>query len=83
MAKVTDLQNQLKAIQGQMLDNHLNSILTIKKIMSPEQFTGYMALKKEKELKMHHGPKDGFGKGRDGHDHWGDKGKKEDEGNKD
>jgi len=53
MSKINDLQNQLKTIQGQMADNHLNSLLAVKKILTPEQFAGFMALKKEKELKMH------------------------------
>jgi Spy/CpxP family protein refolding chaperone len=73
MNKVNDLQAQFKTIQGQMLDNHLNSLLEVKKVMTPEQFAGFMALKKERELKMHHGRKDG-------HNHWADKGKDGDKG---
>ncbi|MBF0571084.1 MAG: Spy/CpxP family protein refolding chaperone [Candidatus Omnitrophica bacterium] len=78
MNKVNDLQNKLKTIQAQMVDNRLNSILDIKKILTPEQYAGYMALKREKELMMHmghdkFGHKDGFGKDREVHKHWGDK----------
>jgi len=72
MAKINDLQAQMKTIQGQMLDNHLNSILAIKKIMTPEQFAGFMALKKERMMKKHmmghgkFGHRDGFDKDHDG-----------------
>ena len=71
MAKIKDIQAQLKAIQSQMVDNHLNSILEIKKIMTPEQFAGYMALEKAERMMMHDdhgkfGPKEGMGKMGDG-----------------
>jgi Spy/CpxP family protein refolding chaperone len=83
MSKINDIQAQLKTIQAQMVDNHLNSLLEIKKILTPEQFAGYMALEKAKKLMMHRhhrfGHKDGFGKDGDGH-HWGDKDKDGDEG---
>lgn len=66
MAKITDLQNQLKVTQAQMADNQLSSMLQIKKIMTPEQFAGFMALKKERKLMghKHHpfGPKCAWGK---------------------
>jgi len=65
MAKINDIQAQLKTIQAQMVDNHLNSILEIKKIMTPEQFAGYMALEKQEDMKKH--------EGHDGHKNWGDK----------
>ena len=77
MNKINGIQAQIKTLQSQMVDDHLNSILEIKKILSPEQFAGYMALKKEKMLKKHmmghgkFGHKDGFDK--DGHEHWSDK----------
>lgn len=77
MTKITDLQTQLKTLQSQMVDDHLNSILEIKKLMTPEQFAGYMALEKEEDLmKMEHhqfGHRDGFGKDGEGFKHWGDK----------
>ena len=65
MNKINDLQGQLKTIQGQMIDNHLNLILEIKKILTPEQYAGYMALEKSEKLKMmhrHHHHKDGSSK---------------------
>ncbi len=78
MTKINDIQAQFKTIQSQMADNHLSSILEIKKILTPEQFAGYMALEKEEKLMRHEdndkfGHKDGVGKGEDGHKHWGDK----------
>jgi Spy/CpxP family protein refolding chaperone len=84
MNKVNDLQNQLKTIQGQILDNHLNDLLAIKKVLTPEQFAGYMALKKEsmmkKHMMMHRGPGGFDHKGWDGHKNLADKGKDGDEG---
>jgi Spy/CpxP family protein refolding chaperone len=79
MSKISTIQNQIKTLQSQMLDNRLNGILEVKKILTPEQFAGYMALKKERMLKKHmmghgwFGHKDSFGKGFDGHKPWGDK----------
>jgi len=78
MSKVSDLENQLKTLQGQMVDNHLNDLLAVKKVLTPEQFAGYMALKKEHQLKRRHmmmhgkfGPHQGWGKGNDDHKSWG------------
>jgi Spy/CpxP family protein refolding chaperone len=71
MNKINDIQTQIKTLQSQIVDSHLNSILEIKKIMTPEQFAGFMALKKEKELMMHmmghgqFGHKDGWGRGKE------------------
>lgn len=64
MNKITDLQNQLKTAQTQMADDNLNSLLAVKKVLTPEQFAGYMALKKAKKMMMHH--RHGFGKAHDG-----------------
>jgi len=81
MSKINELQNQLKTIQAQMADNHLNSVLEIKKIMTPEQFVGFMALQKERKLmKQGHkkfGPKCAWGKHEGEHKDWGNKGDKE------
>jgi Spy/CpxP family protein refolding chaperone len=63
MAKINDIQAQLKTIQAQMVDNHLSSMLEIKKILTPEQFAGFMALEKAKKFMMHKGH----------HKSWGDK----------
>jgi Spy/CpxP family protein refolding chaperone len=79
MSKVNDLQAQLKTIQSQMVDDHLNAILEIKKILTPEQYAGYATLEKAKKLMMHKmghgkfGRKDGWGKDGDNHKDWGDK----------
>lgn len=73
MTKVDAAQAQIKTITGQMADNRLNSLLEVKKVLTPEQFSGYLALKKERELKMMHhhkggqfGHHGGWGKDRDG-----------------
>ena len=71
MTKVNGIQSQVKALQSQMVDNHLNALLDIKKILAPEQFAGYMALQKAKKLMMH------GDHGKMGHKHWGDKEGKE------
>ncbi len=91
MNKINDTQTQIKTLQSQMVDSHLNYILAIKKIMTPEQFAGYMALEKEEDMMKHEGHdkfghKYGFGdqlgvsgmrtKGGDGQKHWGDEGDK-------
>lgn len=53
MNKINELQNQLKTIQSQMVDNKLNSRLEIKKVLSHEQFAGFMALERERKFRMH------------------------------
>jgi len=68
MNKVNEIQAQIKVLQGQMADDQLNSLLEVKKIMTPEQFAGYMALKKEKMLKKHMMGHDKFK-----HGNWDDK----------
>jgi len=78
MSKINDLQAQLKTIQGQMVDNHLNSILDIKKILTPEQFAGYMALEKARKMMMHQHMHGQFGHKDGDHKDWGTKHKDED-----
>jgi Spy/CpxP family protein refolding chaperone len=63
MSKINGIETQIKTLQSQMVDNHLNSILEIKKILTPEQFAGYMALENARKMMGHH----------DGQKHWGDK----------
>lgn len=69
MNKINELQNQLKTIQSQMVDNKLNSRLEIKKVLNHEQFAGFMALERERKFRMHdmHGKRHfrmhGFGHG--------------------
>lgn len=78
MSKVNSIQIQIKGLLSQIADNHLNKLLEIKKIMTPEQFAGYMALEKEEDIMKHEGQgkfnhKDGFGKDGNGHQRWEDK----------
>jgi len=78
MNKINDIETQIKALQSQMADNQLNFLLETKKILTPEQFAGYMALKKQRELMGHEG-QDKFGrKDGEGHKHWGGKEEGED-----
>ena len=78
MNKINQAQTQIKNIMSQMTDMRLNSLMEIKKVLTPEQFAGYMALKKEKSLMMMHkmggqfGHRGGWDKDRDGHKHGGD-----------
>jgi len=82
MTKINAIQTQIKTLQSQMIDDHLNFILEIKKIMTPEQFAGYMALEREEDMMKfeghhHFDHRDGFGKEGNGHEHWGDKADKD------
>jgi Spy/CpxP family protein refolding chaperone len=43
MEKITQLNNELKVLEGQMLDHRLGGILEVRKILSPEQFKQFMA----------------------------------------
>jgi len=83
MGKINDLQSQIKTIQGQIVDAHLNNILDIKKLLTPEQFAGYMALEKEEDMmkEFHHGfeHKDWSAKEGDEHRHWGNKSEKDED----
>ncbi|MDE2010296.1 MAG: periplasmic heavy metal sensor [Candidatus Omnitrophica bacterium] len=78
MNKVNSLQTQFKTIQSQLLDEHLNSILAVKKVLTPEQFAGYMALKKERQIMVMHRMHESFehkgwmGKGGE-HKQWSDR----------
>ena len=53
MNKITQIQTQIKSIQAQMADNRLNSILEVKKILTPDQFSKFIELKKEHHFKGH------------------------------
>ena len=44
MKKINDAQAQIKALQAQMTDNHLNSILEVRKILSREQFEKFISI---------------------------------------
>ncbi len=43
MAKITQLNNELKALQAQMLDHRLESTLEVRKILTPEQFKKFIS----------------------------------------
>jgi Spy/CpxP family protein refolding chaperone len=55
-----------------MVDSHLSSMMEIKKVLTPEQFAGYMALEKEKHMMKRHDR-------RESHEHGGDKLNKDDD----
>ena len=44
MSKVNALHNQIKALQAQMEDDRLSSILAVRTILTPEQFTKFINL---------------------------------------
>ena len=44
MNKINDLQSQLKTNHSEMTDHRLNSILEVRKILSPEQFAKFLSL---------------------------------------
>jgi Spy/CpxP family protein refolding chaperone len=82
MNKVNGIEAQIKTLQAQMVDNNLNKLLEIKKVMTTEQFAGWMALEKEEDMMKHDGHnkfghKEGACKLGDGHKHWGDKSDKD------
>ena len=44
MSKIDDLQSRLKTNHAEMTDHRLNSILEVRKILSPEQFAKFLSL---------------------------------------
>jgi len=44
MNKIKDIQYQIKALQGQMIDRHLDSVLEVRKILTPEQFSKFIEI---------------------------------------
>ncbi len=48
MAKITQLNNDLKKLEAQMLDRKLEGILEVRKILTPEQFKKFMAKMEKK-----------------------------------
>lgn len=54
MATITETQNNIKALQAQMADERLESILTDRKILSAEQFANFIG-QMEKVRKEHRG----------------------------
>ncbi|MCB9771616.1 MAG: Spy/CpxP family protein refolding chaperone [Candidatus Omnitrophica bacterium] len=47
MTKINNIQGSIKALQMQILDDRLNSILEVRKILTPEQFTKFIGFMKE------------------------------------
>lgn len=47
MTRINDIQNNIKALQVQILDERLSSILEVRKILTPEQFTKFIGFMKE------------------------------------
>ncbi len=43
MAKITEIQNNIKALQSQIVDERLESVLAVRKILSAQQFAGFIA----------------------------------------
>ena len=54
MAKVQEAHGQIKALQAQMEDDRLNSILAVRGILTPDQFLKFTALMRQHEA--NHGP---------------------------
>jgi Spy/CpxP family protein refolding chaperone len=47
--KINELQSQLKAMQAEMTDRRLNSLIEVREILTPEQFTKFTALMEERK----------------------------------
>ena len=54
-ASIQALANEIKSLQAKLTDSRINSILAVKKILTPEQFNkfGQMTEKRQKERKGH------------------------------
>ena len=44
MNTISGIQSQIKALQSQMVDERLNSILEVRKILTPDQFTKFITM---------------------------------------
>jgi Spy/CpxP family protein refolding chaperone len=53
MGKVNAIQSQIKTLEAQMTDNRLNSILEVRKILTPEQFNKFISMMEQNRSKMH------------------------------
>ena len=51
MNKINSINTQLKGIQSQMADNRINSILEVRKILTPEQFSQFLSKMEERHEK--------------------------------
>ena len=54
MDKINAIQTQLKANMAQMADSRLNSILEVRKILTPEQFAKFISTMKERHQRREH-----------------------------
>ena len=52
--KVRQIHNEIKDLRSKMEDHHLNGILEVRKVLTPEQFTKLQQLKEERKKKSHH-----------------------------
>jgi Spy/CpxP family protein refolding chaperone len=50
MNKINEIHNQLKALESQMADDRLNSILTVRTILTPQQFSEFATLMHKHKL---------------------------------
>lgn len=62
-AKIADIATQLKTLSAQMVDQRINSILSLKEILTPEQFQK-MHARMEEKMSKHGGKWGGGGKGK-------------------
>ena len=59
MSKVNAIHAQIKTLQAQMADDRLNSILAVRKILTPEQFKKFHELmEKHEKMERHHEDKE-------------------------
>ena len=50
---LTSLNDQLKAVQGQMADKRISTIMEVRKTLTPEQFNKFITLTEEMRSKRH------------------------------
>ena len=53
MSKINEIQSQFKAVQSQMTDDRLRSILEVRKILTPQQFTKFISLMEKHKHEGH------------------------------
>lgn len=52
MSKIYEIHSQLKTLHAQMADDRLSSILEVRKILTPEQFSKFISLMEERRSKF-------------------------------
>lgn len=50
MNKINELHNRLKALESQMADDRLNSVLAVRTILTPQQFSEFVTLMHKHKL---------------------------------